>query len=210
LEPFIMKRHCIVFIILAVALTATACVKLGGKPLDKKYFQIIPTRTAPAAAHGNDFVLKVRRLGISDLYNTRELIYRKPAGVIESDFYNMFFVPPSNMLTTELRKWLRASELFTHIIEPGSMVVPGLTLEGVVNTLYGDYTGTKPAAVVEMQFFIVDESTPENVIVFSNTYAQRIEIEKADPQALVQAMTTAVEAIYTNLENDLAAAPLKK
>ncbi|BCS90280.1 ABC-type transport auxiliary lipoprotein family protein [Pseudodesulfovibrio sediminis] len=205
-----MKRHHILLLLLAVSLVTTACVKLGGKPLDKKYYQITPVRTAAPAPQSYDFVLKVRRLSISDLYNTRELIYRQPQGRIESDFYSMFFVPPSNMLTTELKKWLNESGLFSHIIEPGSMVVPGLTLEGVVNSLYGDYTGNTPAAIVEMQFFVVDESTANNVIVFSNTYTQRIGFDTPNPQALIEAMTTGVQTIYTDLENDLSAAQLNK
>ena len=205
-----MKKHHIFFIILAVALTMTACVKLGGKPLDKRYFQITPTRSGEPAATSSDLVLKVRRLSVSDLYNTRELVYREAGGRIDSDFYNMFFVTPGNMLTTELRKWLGASNLFAHIIEPGSMVVPNLTLEGAINSLYGDYSTDTPTAVVEMQFFVVDESTPDNVIVFSRSYAQRIPLAQPDPQQLIQAMTKGVQTIFTDLEKDLAAAPLKK
>ena len=205
-----MKRQLILISVLAVALALSACVKLGGKPLDKRYYQLTPVRSGEPAAAPNPFVLKVRRLSVSDLYNTRELVYRGPEGRIDSDFYNMFFVTPGNMLTTELREWLRASNLFTHIIEPGSMVVPGLTLEGVVNSLYGDYSGDSPAAVVEMQFFVVDESTADNVIVFSRTYAQRVPFDQPEPQVLVKALTLGVQDIYTQLETDLAAAPLKQ
>ena len=205
-----MKRHTLIPFTLLVltALLATGCVKLAHEPLDKHYFQIVPERTATKAATDKDTVLKVRRLSISELYNTRELIYRESEGRVESDYYNMFFVTPSDMLTTELRKWLRDSGLFSHVIEPGSMVIPGLTLEGVVNSLYGDYTSDSPAAVVEMQFFVVDESTARNVIVFSADYTQRVPISKPDPADLVKAMTRGVESIFIDLETDLANAPL--
>lgn len=202
-----MKRLSLLLLVLLTAISAS-CVKLGGKPIDKHYFQITPTRSTEKFAPSKDMVLKVRRLSISDVYNTRELIYREPEGRIEADFYNMFFVAPADMLTTELRNWLRQSNLFAHIIEPGSMVIPGLTLEGVINSLYGDYTTDSPAAVVEMQFFVVDESTARNVIVFSNTYMERIPISQPDPRELVRAMTRGVETIFTNLETDLAKAAL--
>ena len=204
-----MKRIHLLIAILAVALAASACVKLGGKPVEKRYFQIAPVRTAAQAAAPKSGVLNVRRLSVSDLYNTRELVYQGPEGRIDSDFYNMFFINPANMLTAELRRWLRESGLFPHIIEPGSMVVPGLTLEGVVNSLYGDYSGEQPQAVVEMQFFLVDESTADNDIVFSADYSQRIPLSAHDAPALVQALTTGVEAIFTALETDLAAVPEK-
>ena len=206
-----MKRIHAIILVLALVLAASACVKLGGKPLDKTYFRIAPVRTAEPRAAPGDVVLKVRRTTVSDLYNTRELVYQMDGGRIESDFYNMFFVTPGNMLTTELRKWLAASNRFRNIIEPGSMVVPDLTLESAVNAMYGDYTGGKPAAVVNMQFFLVDESTPTNDIVFSKTYRQRIPLAQPDPQELVKAMTLAVQTIFTELEQDLATVtPSKK
>lgn len=204
-----MKRHAILIALLVTALAASACVKLGARPLEKRYYQIAPTRTATKAAAPRKLVLMVRRLSVSDLYNTRELVYRSPEERIDSDFYNLFFVSPSNMLTTELRRWLRESGQFEHIIEPGSIAVPDLTLEGTVNALYGDYTSDRPAAVVEIQFFAVDESTAENDIVFSGSYAERVPLADSSPQALVKAMTQGVEAVFTSLESDLAAAPLK-
>jgi cholesterol transport system auxiliary component len=204
-----MKRYTILAAALIAALAATACVKLGAQPLDKRFYQISPVRTAQKADAHKDIILLVRRLSASDLYNTRELVYRGADGHIESDFYNKFFVPPSNMLTTELRRWLSASGLFKHVIEPGSMVVPGLTVEGAVNALYGDYSAEQPAAVVEMQFFAVDESTQDNAIVFSGSYKERIPMSSTAPDALVQAMTVAVQNIFANLETDMAAAPLK-
>ncbi|MGE4192596.1 MAG: ABC-type transport auxiliary lipoprotein family protein [Pseudodesulfovibrio sp.] len=204
-----MKPYRILILVLAVALAASACVKLGGKPVDKRYYQLSPERTAAAATQPREETLKIRRLAVSDLYNARELVYRGPEGAIDSDFYNLLFVTPGNMLTTELRRWLTESGLFTHIVAPGSLVVPGLTLEGMVNALYGDYSGTAPAAVVEMQFFVVDESDAENAIVFAGSYKERVPLASADPQTLVQGMTQAVAHIFTNLENDLAVAPLE-
>jgi cholesterol transport system auxiliary component len=204
-----MKRYTILVALLVTALAATACVKLGSRPLEKRYYQISPARTAQKADAPRNIILMVRRLAISDLYNSRELVYRGAGERVESDFYNMFFVNPASMLTTELRRWLRESGQFSHILEPGSMVVPTLTLEGTVNALYGDYSGDQPAAVVEMQFFVVDESTADNAIVFSGSYAKRVPVADAAPQTLVKAMTQGVEQIYAALETDLAAAPLK-
>jgi len=206
-----MKKIHAIVLVLTLALAGSACVKLGGKPLDKTYFRINPVRTADPQTAPSDVILKVRRATVSDLYNTRELVYQMDGGRIESDFYNMFFVTPGNMLTTELRKWLAASNRFRNIIKPGSMVVPTLTLESTVNALYGDYAGGQPAAVVNMQFFVVDESTPTNDIVFAKTYRQRIPMSQPDPQELVKAMTRAVQTIFTELELDLATTkPVKK
>jgi len=203
-----MKKLLSTLLILIVAVSAASCVKLGGDPIDKRFYRITPIRNGEPSKPNSDMVLKVRRISVSDLYKTRELVYQMNDGLIESDFYNLFFVTPGNNLTTELRKWLSASGQFSHIIEPGSMVVPSLTLEGVVNSLYGDYSTEQPAAVIEMQFFLVNESTADNEIVFSQSYRQRVPLTQPDPQELVQAMTKGVQAIFTQLEQDMAAAPL--
>ncbi|MBG0790779.1 MAG: membrane integrity-associated transporter subunit PqiC [Desulfovibrionaceae bacterium] len=203
-----MKRHILTLLVLT-AILAVGCVKLTHDPIHKRYFQIVPERTEKKAATSKGVILKVRRLSVSAPYETRELIYRECRNRIESDYYNTFFATPGAMLTTGLRKWLRESNLFTHIIEPGSMVVPGLTLEGMVNALYGDYSGDAPFAVVEMQFFVVDENTAMNDVVFSGDYAQRIPMTEPDPAALVQAMTEGVQTIFADLESDLSKADLE-
>lgn len=205
-----MKNIRILICILVMALAATACVKLDKPAADKRFYRITPVRSGEPVPASGDIVVKVRRMIVSDLYNTRELVYQMADGRMESDFYNLFFATPSNNLTSELRKWLSATGQFAHIIKPGSMVVPTFTLEGVVNSLYGDYSTEAPAAVVSMQFFLVDEKTADNEIVFSKSYEQRIPLETADPAMLVKGMTQGVQTIYRQLEQDLAAAPLKK
>lgn len=204
-----MKRYTTILCLLLVAAMAVSCVKLGGKPLDKKYYRITPVRAGEPHPPASDIVLKVRRMTVSQLYNTRELVYQIDAERIESDFYNMFFVQPGDMLTTELRKWLAATGQFAHIVKPGSMVVPTLTLEGVVNSLYGDYSAEEPAAVVAMQFFLVDENTATNEIVFSKDYTKRVPLSEPDPGKLVEAMNQGVQAIFTQLEKDMGNADIK-
>ncbi len=204
-----MKTLHTLLLVIIMAISTVGCIKIGGDPIDKRFYTLSPKRTAISVEPQSDIVLQVRRLSVSDLYDTRELVYQLKNGRIESDFYNLFFVPPGSNLTTELRKWLEASGRFANIIEPGSMAIPTLILEGVVNSLYGDYSTAQPAAVIEMQFFLVDEATAENEIVFSHNYRQRIPLSKADPQGLIQAMTLAVQNIFTQLENDLANAPYK-
>jgi cholesterol transport system auxiliary component len=205
-----MKKPLIVLLIVAMALVGTACVKLGGKPLDKRYYRIAPVRQTSQPRPAQGISLMVRRLGVSELYNSREIVYQMADGRMESDFYNLYFVNPASMLSSELRTWLDASGAFPHVIAPGSMVVPTLTLEGTVSALYGDYSTTPPVAVVDMQFFLVDESSSDNTIIFSKNYSQRVPLDQPDPQETVRAMTQGVQTIFTRLEADLAATKLQR
>ncbi len=43
-----MKKTHATILILALLLATTACVKLGGKPLDKKFYRIHPVRSGQA------------------------------------------------------------------------------------------------------------------------------------------------------------------
>lgn len=203
-----MKHLRLPIYLLALALLA-GCVNLDKPAADKQYYLISPVRQGEPKPPSGDVILKLRRLTVSDLYSTRELVYQMDGGRMVSDFYNMFFVTPQNNLTSELKNWLAASGLFAHIIEPGSMVVPTLTLEGVVNSLYGDYSAAQPSAVVSMQFFLVDEASPNNDIVFSKGYSQRVPFDSPGPDKLVKAMTLGVQTIFRELEQDLANAPIR-
>ena len=200
-----MTRHS-TFLIFSVCciLALSGCMKLGGKPVDKRYYQIAPARTAPPAAVHSPKVLKMGRLSISELYDQREMVYRFQGGVVESDFYNTFIINPASMLSQDLKDWLTASGLFAHIVAPGSLAGENLTLEGVVNTLHGDFSGPEPAAVLEMQFFLIDESTEHNDIVFSGDYRERVPLASRQASALVDGLTRAAQDIFTKLEKELA------
>lgn len=203
-----MNRHAIRLCLVACLVCLPAlpgCMKLGATPVDKHYYDIAVTRTGPPTAQASPQVLKLGRLDISELYDQREMVYRLPKGAVESDFYNTFVINPAPMLTQELKDWLTASGIFAHVVAPGSLAGQKLTLEGVVNTLCGDYTGAEPSAVVEMQFFLIDESTLGNDIVFSGDYRQRIPLAEQSPEALVAGFTQATRAIFTDLERDLTA-----
>lgn len=206
-----MNRHLSLIVALAaLAALAAGCVKLGSKPLDKHYYQLSATRQAAPEITASMPTLKVRRLETSDMYSGREIIYRSDNGRVQSDFYNLFFIAPGSMLTQELREWLRMSGRFEHIVSPGSLAMPGLTLEGLVNELYGDYTEGRTDAVVKMQFHVVDEASGHNEIVFSASYDERIPTTSASTEALVSAMSTGVTRIFEQLETDLAAAGLEE
>ncbi len=203
-----MKRY--IFLVLALALTLPACVSaLKQKPVERHYFHLAVERSMAQGAEPAPMNLRLRPLRVSPGYAGRELVYRMGPSDFATDFYNLYFVSPSDMLTQELRTWLDESRLFANVVEDYSLARPGLTLEGVANALYGDFSASPPAAVVEMQFFLVDENTRDNEIVFSATYERALAIGSATPQALVQGLTQGVREIFTELETDLKAALAK-
>lgn len=187
-------------------LPLSACMKLDRTPVERRFYDLSPQRTGEVRQGMTDHALKVRRFMISPRYEGRELVYKTGDTRFEADYYDLFFVSPAAMLTQDLRAWLKASGLFPDVIDPASMAHSPLTLEGMVNALYGDYTGGGPQAVVEMQFFLIDDTEGDNAIAFSKTYERRVAIPGKDEDALVAGMEQGVAEVFAALEADLAGA----
>lgn len=181
------------------------CVKLERPTLDRKYFTLDVDRTG-MSVHKIDSGknLIVRRVKISPRYEDRDLVYRVGENSFEADYYNTFFIPPASLVTQELRLWMGETKLFAHVLGPESMSTGELILEGMVNSLYGDYTGPTPQAVVEMQFFLLDNSNPDIPIIYSRNFSKKNPVDALNPDALVRAMNKGFKDIFSELEEDVA------
>ncbi len=182
-----------------------ACVKLERPTLDRKYFTLDAVR--PAAVEKKVLIDKnliVRRVKISPRYEDRDLVYKIGANVFESDYYNAFFVPPSAMITQELRVWMGDSGVFANVLGPESMGTGDYLLEGLVNSIYGDYSTPDHKAVLKMQFILINNGDPDLPILYSQDFSREINIKGAGPEALVQAFNKGLESIFVELEKGLA------
>jgi cholesterol transport system auxiliary component len=165
-----------------------------------------PGTTVPSA---DGAVLTIRKLRVSPRYEGKELVYRTGNLSYESDFYNEFFITPSALFTEEVRQWLAAAGLFQHVVDSASSVEATYILEGNVLTLYGDYRDNNaPHAVLEMQFFLLENISARSEIVFQKTYRQEISLSARSTTALIQGWNEALRAILTMLETDLRATAL--
>lgn len=209
--------HISLLLPVALLLLATGCGGMNKPAVTKRYYDIGPQRMTEQAAKTEQAeqaapesgtgvepqVLTVRRLRVSPMNAGRELVYRTSDTGYSSDFYHAYFIPPADMLSQALRSWLHGSGLFSHVVEPASLVRGDLVLEGNVVTLYGDFTDGGEA-VAEMQFILLSEGTAETGVVFSKDYARRAKLTRRTPQALAAGLKQAVGEIYEELEADLA------
>ena len=84
------------------------------------------------------------------------------------------------------------------------------TLEATVTELYGDFRPGKPAAaVMAVQFTLVNVDAVGSGLVFERTISRRVPLERATPDALVRGYGQAVSEILSELAGDLAARKLK-
>ncbi|WP_415718416.1 ABC-type transport auxiliary lipoprotein family protein [Maridesulfovibrio sp.] len=202
------KRYGLVLVILLTFLLPClvgACVKLERPTLDRKYFTLdavrpeIEKKSVPI-----DKNLIVRRVKISPRYEDRDLVYKVGENSFEADYYNSFFVPPSAMITQELRLWMGDSGVFANVLGPESLGTGEYLLEGTVNSIYGDYSTPDRKAVLKMQFILLDNGDPDLPILCSKDFSREIPVQGTGPDALVQAMNKGLQSIFSELEKSLA------
>lgn len=200
-------------LLLCCALAAAAllgCVKLDRPPVDKRFFALDVARPGEAVNAPKGPALLVRRLQISPRAARRELVYKVGESGWTADYYNLFFTPPADMLSQDLRAWLRASGLYANVVDPGSLLEPRLILEGNVTSLYGDLTTKPGAAVVQMQFLLLDNAGAERRVLLTREFQASVPLAGATPQDLVLALRAAVAQCFGELERALRQVPAPK
>lgn len=200
-----LKSPIFLIVLLVAGILSAGCVKLDRPSLDRKYFTLdIERSSIPVAKIKSGKNLVVRRVKVSPRYEDRDLVYKTGKNMFESDYYNSFFIPPAALITQELRGWMTDSRLFRNVLGPESMGTGEYLLEGVVNSIYGDYSGDQPKAVLNMQFFLLDNSSPDMPIIYSRDFSREISVDGTGAGDLIAAMNSGVEAVFIDLEKDLA------
>ena len=201
-----MTRKTLPRLILALILLSLSlsCAGVQKNYPEKRYFVLDASRTAEPSTDRSEAVLRIRGFRISPRYEGRSLVYRTARLTFESDFYNQFFISPAQMIAEETRQWLAEAKLFSHVLDAPSQALPDLILEGSVTALYGDYSrANEPEAVMEIQFFLIQEASAPGRIVFQKNYRRQIPLNGPSPQDLVRGWNQALEQILTALEKDL-------
>ncbi len=193
---------------LSAALVLAGCSLPKIPPPNKRYYNITAARPESLPANPRQCVLKVRPLDISPGFEDTEFVYRLSDAEFESDYYNLFLVPPAWGITGQTRSWLRDSGLFSSVMEEGTIVNADLALEGAVTSLYGNFVNrAAPKAVMEIQFFLLENRIENYPVLFQKTYRREVPFSFSgkDASELVAAMNKGLTEILTELEEDLRA-----
>jgi cholesterol transport system auxiliary component len=189
--------------LLLFALSAS-CVSLERSYPEKRFFVVELGDTAQRSNPAGDQTLLVSGLRVSPRYADKSFVYRTSESGYESDFYNQFLTSPDTMLSEEVRKGLGASPAFKYVIGPSSQLQPNYVLEGSVNALYGDFRNlNKPAAVLEIEFFLHNEDSANPGIVLQKRYIKTVPLSGRSPEALIKGWSQALESILADLNTDL-------
>jgi len=100
----------------------------------------------------------------------------------------------------QMAEWLNRAGPFKTVALPGSARPTQYLLDATVAELYGDFrAGRTPAAVLTVQFALVDQAGARPKVVYESTIARRVDLPQASPDALVRGYGKALEEILSQL-----------
>ncbi len=99
---------------------------------------------------------------------------------------------------------MAGSGLFKQVLDPSSLLDSAYVLEGAVTALYGDYrVNTAPKAILEIQFFLLQQTAVSPKIIFQSQYHKEEHFKNNTPDALIKSWNAAFNQILTEFETDL-------
>jgi uncharacterized lipoprotein YmbA len=188
-----------------------AVVLLGacaiGKPIPNATTYVIdpPAATELSVATRRPETLRMGNVRIAAAFAGNALVYRLNDVQYVSDPYNAFIAQPGAMLGNRMAEWLGRAGPFTTVAQPGSTRPAAFVLEATVTELYGDFRpGHHPAAVLTVQFALIDQTGTRSKLVHECTIARRVDVAQASPDTLVGGYGTALAEILAQLAPELA------
>jgi ABC-type uncharacterized transport system auxiliary subunit len=194
----------------AVLLAAFGCVSLGQKAPQPDYYMLTvqppaeagerPAAAGPAALHP---ILLVSGIESNPPFDRYELLYRNGETDWKRDYYNRFMASPGEMAAEATRRWLRGTGLFGTVVGPDAPVEPDYVLRGTLEAIYGDYRHGDRAAVMEIEFALIEPDGARGRLLLSSDYPARVPLRGLSSAALVEGLDTALTDILTALSVDL-------
>jgi cholesterol transport system auxiliary component len=161
----------------------------------------------PSAPHRPE-VLRVGSVRVAAPYAGSALVYRLDDVRYVTDPYNAFVADSGAILASRMADWLGRTGPFSTIVPPASTQPAPFVLEVSIGDLYGDFRGGQaPAAVVSMQFILIDQASPRRKVTYERTLVSRVQLPKASPDALVRGYGTAIAEILSQVAADLNSIP---
>ena len=194
------------------ALIVTACSI--GKPIPEATTYIVePEPPAAGATARRAETMRMGDVRVAASFAGNALVYRMNDVQYVSDPYHAFIADPAAMLGNRMADWLNRAGPFKTVAQPGSaqsVASAPYLLEATVTELYGDFRpGVTPAAVITIQFALIDVNGPRSPTAYEGTIGRRVEIGETSPDALMRGYGKALTEILSQLSGELAALPAR-
>jgi ABC-type uncharacterized transport system auxiliary subunit len=187
-------------------LTAAACAIVAlascalGKPIPQATTYVVEPPAPASVATRRAETLRMGKVRVAPTFAGKALVVRVDEVRYIADFYNAFIAEPGDLLGARMAEWLDRAGPFKTVAQPGTRTPAAYVLEATVTELYGDFRpGRSPAAVMTIQFTLVDLTGVTLKVKLEQTIGRRITLNAATPEALVQGYGEALAEILSEL-----------
>lgn len=197
-----MSRGCLLIAFSTLILAACSI----GRPIPQAttYVVDLPADPARPAVSRSPESLRMGNVRVAAAYAGNALVYRLDEVRYVADPYHAFVADPGAMLGNQIAQWLDQTGPFSTVAQPGSAQPASYVLDANVVELYGDFReGRPPAAVLTVQFALIEEASVRPKVLYDGTITRRIDLAGASPDALVRGLGTALAQILSQLARDL-------
>jgi len=189
-------------VLICAALLAPGCV--AKKYPDKSRYLIEPA--TPAAARSLEEVVRLERVRVSPLYDSKGFVYRLGSGRYETDYYNEFYAFPGTMFGEVILDWLREAHVFSELRGPDDPAPTNVLLAARIDRLHADLSDRKqPRAVLAMTFELRRADAKAGGGGEALVYESSVPTTGSQPQALLDGWSAALTEILRRLARDLRA-----
>jgi cholesterol transport system auxiliary component len=196
-------------LIAACAALALAGCSIG-KPIPQPNTYLIeaPIPDGVSSVSRRPESVRIGRLRVAAAYASSSLVYRMDDVKLVSDPYSQFIADPGAMFRDQMAAWLGRAGPFRTVADAESTRPAQYLLEVTVTELYGDFRpGRVPAAVLAMQFALLDQTGAHLSTVLERAIARRVDLPLASPEALVRGYGEALAEILSELSSELQVVP---
>jgi cholesterol transport system auxiliary component len=187
---------------MAIAVSLTACSLSRLMPQATTYI-VEPSAAGPQIPRHPER-LRMGFVRVAAAYAGSALVYRLDEVRYATDPYHTFAADPGAMFGSRIAEWLDRTGPFSTVAPPGSAQPAPYVLEATIEELYGDFrAGGSPAAVLSVQFALIDQSGTRPKVLYERTIADRVELPRAAPDAVVGGYGTALAQILSQVAVDL-------
>ena len=199
-----MKK--ILFLIVLIFIFTSSCGQFRRKYPARNFYTLEVSQLENRESTGKEY-LEIVKVRLNPEYYHQDFNYKISSNQFQNDFYNEFYKPVEVIVFAELYKWLSNAGIFKQVVPPNSIIDAKYYLYANIVDIYADFSGASPKAVLNMQFFLVDESETIPKLVYTNVYSQQLTLSDALPNTIVNGWNEALKNIFTSFQNDLSSLP---
>jgi len=189
-------------LIILICIFCSGCLSVKYQPRTK-YMLSAPTqkkaRTSPSTK-----ILEINSTTISPQFSDTSFVYRVDHIHYLNDYYNIFFIPPSQQINLIITQHLRNCGLFKYIDSTSDIIDSNYILQPQVLDLYADYrNANNPKAIITIQFTLFKPVKNKPYIVLNKIFKAAIPLKTKDSKSLVEAWNIGLNKILRQLTQQL-------